>query len=454
MPIQSFNPATDELLQSFEEYSEEKIEQILQKSETCFSSWKKASLAEKKEKMLALAALLKKEKQRLGEIMTQEMGKPITGAKAEIEKCALCCEYYAENTESFLQPEQIVSDASKSFVLLEPMGTVLAVMPWNYPFWQVIRFIVPAAMAGNVGLLKHASNVPQCALALEEIFLKAGFPEGVFQTLLIGSGKVKKVLEDDRVKAVTLTGSEYAGTQVAKVAGEQIKKSVLELGGNNPFLIFDDVDMDFVVQQAIIGRFQNTGQSCIAAKRFLVLENVAERFLQKFKFATEALVQGDPKEEKTQISCLVDKKARDGIHAQVQSTLEQGATLITGGKFLGEKGAFYAPTIVSDVQKGMSLYSEEVFGPVAAVVVVKDEAEMIAVSNDSEFGLGASLFTQDDERIKRIIPQLETSAVFVNGIVKSDPRLPFGGAKKSGYGRELSALGIREFMNVKTVWVR
>lgn len=454
MPIQSFNPATDELLQSFEEYSEEKIEQILQKSETCFISWKQVSLAEKKQKMLTLAALLKKEKQRLGEIMTQEMGKPITEAKAEIEKCAWCCEYYAENTESFLKPEYIVSDASESFVLLEPMGTVLAVMPWNYPFWQVIRFIAPAAMAGNVGLLKHASNVPQCALALEEIFLKAGFPKGVFQTLLIGSGKVKKVLEDDRVKAVTLTGSEYAGTQVAKVAGKEIKKSVLELGGNNPFLIFHDADMDLVVAQAVAGRFQNTGQSCIAAKRFLVHESIAEEFLQKFQLATEALVQGDPKDEKTQISCLVDKKARDRLHVQVQSTLKQGATLVTGGKFLGDKGAFYAPTIISNVQKGMSLYSEEVFGPVAAVMVVKDEAEMIAVSNDSKFGLGASLFTQDTDRIKRIIPQLETSAVFVNGIVKSDPRLPFGGAKKSGYGRELSALGMREFMNVKTVWVK
>jgi len=454
VPIRSLNPTTAEVLQNFTELSNQEIELKLQQAATAFSIWKKTSFAERTKLMLKLAEILRSKKEDLGKIITLEMGKPIRESFAEIEKCATCCEYFAENAEKFLAEEQIATDAARSFVRCEPMGIILAVMPWNFPFWQVIRFIAPAAMAGNVGVLKHASNVPQCALALEEIFTLAGFPDGVFQSLLISSDQVPALIRDDRVKAVTLTGSEHAGIAVAKEAGASLKKTLLELGGSNPFLVLADADIDLAVSAAVKGRFQNCGQSCIAAKRFLVAEKIAAEFLEKFIAATKKLVVGDPLKTETDIGPLASKNILEDLEKQVSKSVEMGAELLLGGKRLEGKGYFYAPTILGNVTPEMPVFAEETFGPVAAVTVVKDIDEAIRLANQSRFGLGAAVCTQSKENIARCIAELHTSAVFVNGIVKSDPRLPFGGIEKSGYGRELSHYGIKEFVNVKTVWVR
>jgi succinate-semialdehyde dehydrogenase/glutarate-semialdehyde dehydrogenase len=382
------------------------------------------------------------------------MGKPLKEGIAEIEKCAWVCDYYAEHAESFLAKETIETDASSSYITYNPLGVVLAVMPWNFPYWQVLRFAAPALMAGNVGLLKHASNVPGCAESIEQLFIEAGFPVGCFTNLLIETEQVKTVIEHPHVKAATLTGSERAGKAVASQAGAQIKKTVLELGGSDAYLILEDADLDHAAKVCAQSRLLNTGQSCIGAKRFVVVESVYDAFLKKFKTLLENAKMGDPLEDDTDVGPMARKDLRDTLHQQVTDSIEKGAACILGGTIPEGPGAFYPPTILTNIQPGMPAYHEELFGPVASVFKVKDEAEAIRIANDSDFGLGAAVFTQDKKRGERIAAEkLEAGSCFVNGLVKSDPRLPFGGIKISGYGRELSHLGIREFVNVKTVWV-
>ena len=454
MPLQSINPTTEEVVATYTELSDGDVDTKLARAEEAFGVWKRTSFAQRKEKMLRLAQLLKQNGREIGMIATQEMGKPIIQAKAEVEKCAWVCEYYAENAEQILAHEVVATDASESYVQFDPIGVVLAVMPWNFPFWQVIRFIAPAAMAGNVGVLKHASNVQGCATKIEELFLQAGFPEGIFQNLAIGAAKVERVIQDSRVKAVTLTGSEYAGSQVAMHAGKEIKKTVLELGGSDPFIVLEDADLDPAVQTALMARLQNCGQSCIAAKRLILVESIADEFLSRLKTIFESAKIGDPAADDTVIGPLVNEQSLQTIEDQVQRSLAAGATLVTGGKRVGDRGFFYAPTILSGIKKGMPTYSEEVFGPVFSAIVVKGAEEAIAVANDTFFGLGASVWTQNREKAKKMTQEIESGCVFINGMVKSDPRLPFGGAKRSGYGRELSHYGIKEFVNIKTVWIK
>ena len=452
--MQSINPTTEEIIAEYPELNEEQIEQKLALAQRTFVAWKQTSFSERKEKMLKLAQILKDKKREIGEIATKEMGKPITAAIAEVEKCALACEYYAENAETILQEEVIKSDASESYVRFDPIGIVLAVMPWNFPYWQAFRFIVPAAMAGNVGVLKHASNVQGCGQMMEKVFLDAGFPEGIFQNLSIGSAKVEALIRDPRIKAVTLTGSEYAGKKVAEAAGSEVKKTVLELGGSDPFIVLEDADMELVASMAPNGRLQNCGQSCIAAKRFIVHKNIAEEFIANFKNACENYVVGDPMDEKTQMGPLVNEQSLKEIDRQVQESIAKGAQLVTGGKRIGEKGFFYAPTILGNVKPGMPAHDEEIFGPVASVIIVESEEEAIRVANDTPFGLGSSIWTRDVAKAKQLAPQIDAGNVFINGIVKSVPSLPFGGTKVSGYGRELSYYGIKEFVNIKTVWIK
>lgn len=454
MPIQSINPATGEALKSYEAHSDEQVQEMLTLAQSTFEEWRTTSFAHRAELMKKAAEILKQDAEKYGTIITQEMGKPLTQAKAEVEKCAWVCEYYAEEAEKMLAKEMAETDASESYVRFDPLGIVLAVMPWNYPFWQVFRFAAPALMAGNVGLLKHASNVPASALAIQEVFERAGFPKGAFQTLLISASKVEGLIEDERVKATTLTGSEYAGSQVAMQSGREIKPTVLELGGSDPFIVFADADIETTCEIATKARLQNTGQSCIAAKRFILVKEIADEFLKHYKEKFESAVLGDPMDEQTTMGPLATEKIRDEIAEQVQKSVEAGATVLTGGNIPERAGWFYEPTILTDVKKGMPCYSEEIFGPVATVIVVDSEEEAIAVANDSEFGLGSSLWTSSKEKIETYVPQIEAGAVFVNGMVKSDPRLPFGGIKKSGFGRELSHYGIKEFVNIKTVWIK
>ena len=454
MPIQTLNPATEEVIKTFEELTDNQIEEKLIKAQKAFENWRQTSFEQRAEKLKKVAEILRVDAKAIGEIMTLEMGKPIKQAMAESEKCAWVCDYYADHAEKFLAPEKISTDASESYVQFDPLGIVLAVMPWNFPFWQVLRFAAPTLMAGNVGVLKHASNVPQCAEKIEEIFTQAGFPPGVFQNFLISSGKVESLIRDPRVKAVTLTGSEYAGSQVAKVAGEEIKKTVMELGGSDPFIILEDADVAMACAVATTARNINNGQSCIAAKRFIVVESVAEEFKKMFVEKFESLKIGDPLDEQTDIGPVVSKQSLEELEKQIKESVEQGAKILTGGKRVGDKGYFLQPTILTDITKDNPIYEQEVFGPVALVITVKDEAEAIKVANDTSFGLGASVWTSDINKAKKIIPQIDAGAVFINGMVKSDPRLPFGGEKRSGYGRELSHYGIKEFVNVKTVWVK
>ncbi|MCA9383934.1 NAD-dependent succinate-semialdehyde dehydrogenase [Candidatus Dojkabacteria bacterium] len=454
MPIQAINPATGEMLQSYNELTDKELEQKLQLAHSTFLKWKETSFAERKEKMLKVAELLKARSSEYGELMTTEMGKPFTQAKAEAEKCAWNAEYFAENSEEFLAEEIIKTDASESYVRFDPLGIILLVMPWNYAFWQVIRQAVPSIMAGNTIVLKHASNVPGSALAIEKLFRDAGFPEGVFQTLLIGSSKVQQVLEDFNVKGVSLTGSDYAGSKVGEVAGRNLKKMVLELGGNDPFIILEDGEVEIACEVATTARLQNNGQSCIAAKRFIVVESKYDEFLEKYVAFYKKQVIGDPMDPKTTIGPLVSEKSLEEILDQIDRTVKAGAKVAIGGKRYGDKGSFLEPTILVDVEPGMPSFVEEVFGPVASVIKAKDEAEAIAYANDTVFGLGASLWTNDLERAKRIIPQINAGCVFVNGMVKSDPRLPFGGINRGGLGREMSQYGIKEFVNIKTVWIK
>lgn len=454
MAIQSINPATGKVVKTFNEFSKEQVSKIIDDTNEAFLEWRKTGFAERKKLMLKAADVLRNNKQKYAEIMTIEMGKAIRQSLAEVEKCAWVCEYYAENAKQILNDEIIKTDASKSYVRFDPIGIVLAVMPWNFPFWQVFRFAAPALMAGNVGLLKHASNVPMCALAIEEVFAEAGFPKNTFKTLLIGSSLVDDVLKNPKIKAATLTGSEPAGKKVAQTCGYELKKTVLELGGSDPFIVLADADIDEAVKVGIDARMLNNGQSCIAAKRFIVVEKIADEFEKKFTEQMEKVIVGDPMNPETEQGCMAREDLLIELDEQVKKSIEAGAILLTGGERMEMKGAFYKPTVLSNVRSGMPAYHEEMFGPVASIIRAKDEADAIRIANDSPFGLGASLWTNDLEKAEKLASEIESGSVFINSLVKSDPRLPFGGVKNSGYGRELSHYGIKEFVNVKTVWIK
>lgn len=464
MSFISKNPATEEIMAEFPELSVEMLEQKLAIAHDTFLQWRETSVAFRAERMRRLAELLYRDARSHGELIAKEMGRPVQSrlfsAVAEAEKCATVCRWYADNAEKILAPETIASDASESFVRFDPLGPILAVMPWNFPLWQVFRFSAPALMAGNVGLLKHASNVPQCARLIEELHERAGFPEGAFQNLFISAQTVERVIRDPRVAAVTLTGSERAGRSVAAIAGDEIKKIVLELGGSDPFIVLADADIELASSVGVQARLQNAGQSCIAAKRFLVVESVLEEFLSALVGKYAALRVGDPLDDTTDVGPLASEAMLADIERQVDASVKKGARVEIGGpdsplrRGPERRGYFYPPTILSRVTNGMPAYSEELFGPVAAVIAVKDEDDAIRIANDTSFGLGASLWTRDTQKAKALARRIEAGAVFVNGMVKSDPRLPFGGIKRSGYGRELSAYGMKEFVNVKTVWIR
>src|ERR1700722_8462599 len=454
MAIATINPATGELIKTFEPLSTSEIEQKLQLAVKTFRAERKTSFAERASRMNKAAEILDHDKEKFAHLMTLEMGKPYKAAVAEAVKCVTACRYYAENAEKFLADEVIETGAKKSFVRYLPIGPVLAVMPWNFPFWQVFRFAAPALMAGNVGLLKHASNVPQCALAIESLFLEAGFPAGCFQTLLIGAAQVDAILNDPRVVAATLTGSEQAGIQVGVSAAKRIKKVVLELGGSDPFIVMPSADLNAAVAMAVDARVQNNGQSCIAAKRFIISEKIADEFEQAFVKRMKELRVGDPFEESTQLGPLANADAVTSLDSDVKKTVAAGARVLTGGHPLDRPGNFYAPTVLTDIPKDSPAYKEEFFGPVASIFRVKDADEAIRLANDSRFGLGASAWTNDPAETEKFINELEAGMVFLNKMVASDPRLPFGGVKYSGHGRELAENGIREFMNIKTVWIQ
>jgi succinate-semialdehyde dehydrogenase/glutarate-semialdehyde dehydrogenase len=451
--IASINPATGATWRTFQPLTESQIEDRLRRAAAAYQAYRRTSFAGRSRWLNAAAEILESEKERLGRVMTLEMGKPIGGARAEAAKCALACRYYVEHGERLLADEPLEAAAGRSFIRYQPIGPVLAVMPWNFPFWQVFRFAAPALMAGNVGLLKHASNVPQCALEIEDIIRRAGFPPDVFQTLLIGSAQVERVIGDARVKAVTLTGSEPAGAQVASQAGKRIKKTVLELGGSDPFIVMPSADLERAARTAVEARTINNGQSCIAAKRFIVDARIAAEFERALVAGMAALRVGDPMDESTQVGPLATADILEGLDEQVRRSVAMGARVLTGGKRLEGPGNYYAPTVLTDVPKDAPAYGEELFGPVAALFRVNGIEEAIRLANDTEFGLGASAWTNDEAEQGRFIDQIEAGMVFINGMVVSDPRLPFGGAKRSGYGRELGAQGIREFVNVKTVRV-
>jgi succinate-semialdehyde dehydrogenase/glutarate-semialdehyde dehydrogenase len=459
MPIASINPATAETLKTFESLTEPQLDQKLQRAIETFQNYRRATFAERAPLMVRAAEILESEKKDFARLMTLEMGKPINAAVSEAEKCAWVCRYYAENAERHLADEIIATNATKSFIRFQPLGVVLAVMPWNFPFWQVFRFAAPGLMAGNVGLLKHSSNVPQCALAIEDIFLRAGFPEGAFQTLLIGSELVQSVLEDPRVAAATLTGSEPAGRSVAGLAGKQIKKTVLELGGSDPFIVMPSADLEAATTTAVKARTLNNGQSCIAAKRFIVHAQIYDEFEERFVEAMKKLRVGDPMIESTDIGPLATEQILKDLEEQVQVTVAAGAKILTGGqKFKADgdlaRGNFYEPTVLVDIPKGSPAYQDEIFGPVASLFRVANIDEAIDLANATPFGLGSAAWTINAAERDRFINEIEAGSVFINGMVASDPRLPFGGVKNSGYGRELGEFGIREFVNVKTVWIK
>ena len=453
MAIATINPATGQILKTFEPLSDAQLELKLQRAADTFATYRKVPFAERAQMMLKAAAILESERESFARIMTTEMGKTLQSAVDEAVKCAWVCRYYAENAERFLADEIVQTTASRSYIRYQPLGAVLAVMPWNFPFWQVMRFAAPALMAGNVGLLKHASIVPQSALMIEEIFRRAGFPEGAFQTLLIGSQKVDRVLGDPRVMAATLTGSEGAGIEVGVGAAKRIKKVVLELGGSDPFIVMPSANLETATTTAVKARIFNNGQSCIAAKRFIVAESIAEEFENKFAQKMAALVVGDPFDPKTELGPLSTADGVADLDRDVQATVRAGAKVLTGGKPLDRPGNFYAPTVLTHIPKGSPAHKEELFGPVASVFRARDLDDAIRIANDSRFGLGASAWTNDKQERERFINELESGMVFINRMVASDPRIPFGGVKWSGHGRELGAHGIREFTNIKTVWI-
>ncbi|MDH5632530.1 MAG: NAD-dependent succinate-semialdehyde dehydrogenase [Gammaproteobacteria bacterium] len=454
MVMQTLNPATGEIIKTFDSWGESEIHSVLTAVAAATPAWAKSPYAERAKHLLSAATILRKNRDAYAAIITEEMGKPIIEARGEIEKCALVCEYYAEHGEAFLADEFLQSDASKSYVAYLPLGTVLAVMPWNFPFWQVFRFAAPGLMAGNTGLLKHASNVPQCALAIEDVFRQAGFPDNVFRTLMISAGQTKAVIEDERVHAVTLTGSEAAGRKVASAAGGALKKSVLELGGSDAFVVLDDADLDLASTVGVQSRYLNDGQSCIAAKRFILVPEIADAFIEEFAKKAQALIMGNPADEKTQIGPMARHDLRDELHGQVTDSIKAGAKAVFGCERPDNNGAFYPPSMIDNVTPGMRAYEEELFGPVAIVIRARDEADALRIANDHKYGLGGSVWTGDNDRGNAFARRMQSGATFVNGLVKSDPRLPFGGVKASGYGRELSQHGIREFVNAKTIWIR
>jgi succinate-semialdehyde dehydrogenase / glutarate-semialdehyde dehydrogenase len=453
MAIASVNPATGEVLKTFASLSKDELTAKLDLAAATFKTYRRTTYAYRAERMLRAAGILESEKESLGRMMSLEMGKPIQSAIDEAVKSAWACRYYAENAERFMADEEIETSAKRSYLRYQPLGPVLAIMPWNYPFWQVIRFAAPALMAGNVGLLKHASNVPQSALAIEDLFLRAGFPEGAFQTLLIGAAMVDQVLDDPRVMAATLTGSEGAGIQVGVSAAKRIKKVVLELGGSDPFIVMPSADLNEAAATAVKARVANNGQSCIAAKRFIVHESIADAFENEMVRRMEALKLGDPLDPATELGPLANSSAVADLDRDVQRSVEAGARVLTGGKPAPGPGCFYLPTVLTDIPRNSPAYNEEFFGPVASVFRVKDVDEAIHIANDTRFGLGASVWTRDPDERQLLIDGVEAGMVFVNKMVASDPRVPFGGIKQSGFGRELGPLGIREFANIKTVWI-
>ena len=454
MALHAVNPTTGKEIERFDEFAWKQTDARLTTAAEAFKDWRLTSFAERVDHMRTLAELLRRNKREYGKIMTLEMGKPITEAMAESEKCAWACDFYAEKAEALLADEEVPTDAKLSLVRHEPLGPILAVMPWNFPFWQVFRFVAPSFMAGNVGLLKHASNVPRCAISIQEIIEEAGFPRGTFNTLLVGSRQVERIVRDSRIRAVTLTGSEKAGASVAAVAGSEVKKTVMELGGSDPFIVLKDADLEKAADVGAQARCINTGQSCIAAKRFIVEKAVSKEFISLFVEAMRSLRVGDPLKEDTQVGPVARADLRDELVRQVSASVSKGARVDLGGKPARGPGFFFEPTVLSGVRKGMPAYDEEVFGPVAGVITVPGESDAIEVANDTRYGLGASIWTENLEKAIRLVSEVEAGMVFVNGLVKSDPRLPFGGVKSSGYGRELAAFGLREFVNVKTVWVR
>jgi succinate-semialdehyde dehydrogenase / glutarate-semialdehyde dehydrogenase len=454
MAIATTNPATGELLKAFEPFSDSQIDERIRRAAEVFPKFRALTFAERAQMMRKAADILESEKNSIAALMTTEMGKTLRSAVDEAVKCAWVCRHYAEFAEGFLADEIIQTSASQSYVRYQPLGVILVVMPWNFPFWQAFRFIAPGLMAGNVGLLKHASNVPQCAIKIEEVLCRAGFPEGAFQTLLIGPDKVDRILDDPRIAAATLTGSEEAGVKVGAGAAKRIKKVVLELGGSDPFVVMPSANFDEAVATAVKARTINNGQSCIAAKRFIVAESIADRFEREFVSRMQALRVGNPMDEKVDVGPLANADAVKSLHEAVQQTIQAGARLLAGGKRAEGAGNFYLPTVLTDIPKHSPAYRDELFGPVASIFAVKDVDEAIRVANDSRFGLGASAWTNDPAEQERFINELEAGMVFINQMVASDPRLPFGGIKHSGFGRELSVHGIREFTNIKTVVVR
>jgi succinate-semialdehyde dehydrogenase/glutarate-semialdehyde dehydrogenase len=452
--MESINPATGELLKTFQTLGDSAINSALAESVRAATVWPNTPFGERARLLRAAAQGLRARLDRYADLMVQEMGKPVREARAEIEKCAWGCEYFADHGEQWLGDAAVKTAAARSYVACLPLGTVLAIMPWNFPFWQVFRFAAPALMAGNTALIKHSSNTPQCALAVQEIFDRAGFPPGVARVLLISGTQAERLIANPRVHAVTLTGSEAAGRRVAAAAGAALKKSVLELGGSDAFVVLEDADLEHAASQAVAGRFQNSGQSCIAAKRFILVDSIADRFVTLFEERVRSLKVGDPLDDATQVGPLARADLRDELHRQVLDSVRAGAVCVTGGEPLSGPGNFYAPTILDRVLPGMPAYEQELFGPVAAVIRARDEVDALRIANDNRYGLGGSVWTRDSARGERFARALQTGMGFVNGMVHSDPRLPFGGIKASGYGRELGASGIREFVNVKTVWVK
>ena len=454
MKLVSLNPASGELIATYDEMSPEQVDEVLVGCHNAFLEWSQTTLEHRAELLTKVAGLLRELRDELAKLMTREMGKPITQARAEVDKCAWVCDYYSQNAKDFLSPEIVETDATKSSICFEPLGVVLAVMPWNFPFWQVLRFAAPALMAGNTAALKHASNVQGCALAIEALFRDAGYPDDAFRTLVLGSRAAGVAIEHPKVRAVTLTGSTPAGRKVASLAGSLLKKTVLELGGSDPYVILEDADLDLAVAACVTGRILNTGQSCIAAKRFIVPEPILDEFEHRLVELMRRQRVGDPMRDETEVGPMARADLRGELHDQVERSLQAGARCLLGGDVPEGPGAFYPPTVLTDVTAGMAAYEEELFGPVAAVLPVVDEEEAIRVANDTAFGLGAAVFTRNVARGEEIArKRLQAGSCFVNAFVKSDPRLPFGGIKGSGYGRELGSFGIREFVNIKTVYV-
>lgn len=453
MAIATVNPATGEEIKTFAALSDEQVQEKIQLAADTFREYRKTSFEERSRMLLRAAEILEEEADDLGRIVTTEMGKPIAAAKGEVHKCARGCRYYAENAERFMADEELEFEGARTYIHYEPIGPILAVMPWNFPLWQVFRHAAPGLMAGNVILLKHASNVPQCALAIEDILHRAGFPEGAFQTLLIGSSQVQQIVDDPRIKAATLTGSEPAGREVASDAGKNLKKMVLELGGSDPFIVMPSADLDKTVENAVTARMLNNGQSCINGKRFILHEDIADEFQRRYVEAMQSLTVGDPMDENTDTGPLSMPQILEDVDQQVRKTVEAGARVLTGGKPVDGPGNFYPPTVLTDIPKDSPAYTEEIFGPVASLFRVKDVDEAISLANDTSFGLGSSAWTNDPGEQKRFIDSIEAGMVYINHVVESTPEVPFGGAKNSGYGRELSVFGIREFVNPKTVWV-